>query len=49
MFLAKHEKKLAREQKILARRRAAAKAANRKLSESCNYQKQRLKVAKLHE
>ena len=48
-FLAKYEKKLAREQKILARRRDAAKAANRKLSESRNYQKQRLKVAMVHE
>ena len=48
-FLAKYEKKLAREQKILAKRREVAKAANRKLSESRNYQKQRLKVAKVYE
>ena len=48
-FLSKYEKKLAREQKILSKRREAAKAANRKLSESANYQKQRLKVAKIYE
>ena len=48
-FLAKYEEKLAREQKILSRRREAAKADNRTLSESRNYQKQRLKVAKVYE
>ena len=48
-FLSKYEKKLAREQKILSKRREAAKAANRNLSESANYQKQRLKVAKVYE
>ncbi len=48
-FLAKFKHKLAREQKVLARRREAAKAANRKLSESSNYQQQRIKVAKLYE
>ena len=48
-FLAKLQDKLAREQKILAKRRAVAKAQQRKLSESRNYQKQRVKVAKLYE
>ena len=48
-FLAKYEKKLAREQKILSKRREVAKSNNRKLSESANYQKQRLKVAKVYE
>lgn len=48
-FLAKLERKLAREQKILAKRREVAKAQQRKLSECSNYQKQRLKVAKVYE
>ncbi len=48
-FLAKLEHKLAREQKVLGKRREVAKAAHRKLSESSNYQKQRLKVAKVYE
>ena len=48
-FLAKLQDKLAREQKILAKRRAVAKAQQRKLSESRNYQKQRVKVAKFYE
>lgn len=48
-FLASFEHKLAREQKSLAKRRAVAKTENRKLSESSNYQKQRIKVAKLYE
>ncbi len=48
-FLAKLQDKLAREQKILAKRRAVAKADQRKLSESGNYQKQKLKVAKVYE
>ena len=48
-FLSKLQDKLAREQKILAKRRAAAKADQRKLSESRNYQKQKLKVAKVYE
>ena len=48
-FLSKLQGKLAREQKVLAKRRAAAKADQRKLSESRNYQKQRLKVAKVYE
>ncbi|WP_413501457.1 RNA-guided endonuclease TnpB family protein, partial [Psychrobacter maritimus] len=45
-FLSKLQDKLAREQKILAKRRAVAKADQRKLSESRNYQKQKIKVAK---
>ena len=48
-FLSKLQDKLAREQKILAKRRAVAKADQRKLSESRNYQKQKLKVAKVYE
>lgn len=48
-FLSKLQHKLAREQKILAKRRAVAKAANRKLSDSRNYQKQKFKVAKVYE
>ncbi|WP_413501296.1 IS200/IS605 family element RNA-guided endonuclease TnpB [Psychrobacter maritimus] len=48
-FLSKLQDKLAREQKILAKRRAVAKADQRKLSESRNYQKQKIKVAKVYE
>ena len=48
-FLNQLSKKLAKEQKILSRRALTTKKANRKLSESKNYQKQRLKVAKIHE
>jgi putative transposase len=48
-FLSKLQGKLARAQKVLAKRRAAAKADQRKLSESRNYQKQKLKVAKVYE
>ena len=48
-FLSKLQNKLAREQKILAKRREGAKAANRKLSDSRNYQKQKIKVAKVYE
>lgn len=48
-FLSKLQSKLAREQKILAKRREVAKADQRKLSESSNYQKQKLKVAKVYE
>src|SRR5690606_31085230 len=47
--LSKLQDKLAREQKILAKRRAVAKADQRKLSESRNYQKQKTKVAKVYE
>lgn len=48
-FLKQLSEKLAEEQKILSRRALAAKKAGRKLSESKNYQKQRVKVAKIHE
>ena len=48
-FLKKLSEKLAKEQKILSRRALAVKKAGRKLSESKNYQKQRVKVAKIHE
>ena len=48
-FLSKLQHKLAREQKILAKRRAVAEVANRKLSDSRNYQKQKFKVAKVYE
>ena len=48
-FLSKLSKKLAKEQKRLSRRALAAKIEGRKLSDSKNYQKQRIKVAKTHE
>ncbi|WP_201595520.1 IS200/IS605 family element RNA-guided endonuclease TnpB [Psychrobacter fulvigenes] len=48
-FLSKLQARLAKEQKILAKRREVAKTANRKLSESRNYQKQKVKVAKVYE
>lgn len=48
-FLNQLSKKLAKEQKILSRRALAAKKEGRKLSDSKNYQKQRIKVAKIHE
>ena len=48
-FLISASKKLAKEQKILSRRGLLAKQRGKKLSESMNYQKQRLKVARLHE
>ena len=48
-FLKKLSKKLAKEQKILSRRALVAKQSGKKLSESMNYQKQRIKVAKIHE
>ena len=48
-FINQLSTKLAKEQKILSRRALAAKKANRKLSDSMNYQKQRIKVAKIHE
>ena len=43
------ENKLAKEQNILSRRMRIAISNNKKLSESKNYQKQRIKVAKIHE
>ena len=48
-FLNQLSKKLAKEQKILSRRALAAKKEGRKLSDSKNYQKQRMKVAKIHD
>ena len=45
----KLERKFAKEQKVLSRRREQAKKDERKLSESKNYQKQRIKVARIHE
>ena len=48
-FLNQLSKKLAKEQKCLSRRALAAKNSGRKLSDSKNYQKQRMKVAKIHE
>ena len=48
-FLTSLSKKLAKEQKILSRREFLAKKKGIKLSEFSNYQKQKLKVARLHE
>ena len=48
-FLVSLSKKLVKEQKILSRRGFLAKKKGVKLSESSNYQKQKLKVARLHE
>ena len=47
--LKKYEDKLAKEQKKLSRKYEQAKKDGRLLSESKNYQKQKLKVAKIHE
>ena len=48
-FLSKLSKKLAKEQKILSRQGLLAKKNGRKLSDCRNYQKQKLKVARIHE
>jgi len=48
-FLTSLSKKLAREQKVLSRRTLLAKKKGQKLSDCRNYQKQRLKVARIHE
>ena len=48
-FLVCASKKLRREQKILSRRGLLARQRGVNLSDCSNYQKQRLKVAKLHE
>lgn len=48
-FYRSHEKRLAREQRKLSRRLEVAKRHNRKLDECKNYQKQKLKVARIHE
>ena len=47
-FTKEYEKRLKREQRKLSRRRRLAKSSNRKLSESKNYQKQKKRVAKIH-
>lgn len=49
LFFRKLEQKLAKEQRKLSRRREQALKAGRRLSECKNYQKQRIKVAKIHE
>ena len=48
-FLISASKKLAKEQKVLSRRALIAQQSGKKLSESMNYQKQKLKVARIHE
>ena len=48
-FLVLASKKLVKEQKILSRRGLLAKQKGKSLNDCMNYQKQRLKVAKLHE
>ena len=48
-FLKKFSKKLAKEQKILSRRALGAKRLGRSLNDCMSYQKQKLKVARLHE
>jgi len=48
-YFRKLEKKLAKEQRKLSRRKERAKQCGVKLSEAKNYQKQKLKVARLHE
>ena len=48
-FLVSLSKTLAKEQKVLSRRALLAKKKGVKLSDSSNYQKQKLKVAKIHE
>ena len=48
-FLISASKKLAKEQKILSRRGSLAKQRGKSLNDCMNYQKQRLKVARLHE
>ena len=48
-FLTSLSKKLAREQKVLSRRTLLAKKKGQKLSDCRNYQKQKLKVARIHE
>lgn len=45
----KHKKKLARIDRSLSRKREQAKKENRRLSDSKNYQKQKIKRARLHE
>ena len=48
-FLISLSQKLVREQKVLSRRAHLAKKKGKKLSDCRNYQKQKLKVARIHE
>ena len=48
-WLRKLESKLAKAQRILARRKEVAKLQDKPLLDAKNYQKQRMKVARLHE
>lgn len=48
-FLKKQEMRLVKEQRKLSRRLLRAKESNRNLDECKNYQKQKLKAAKIHE
>ncbi len=48
-FFRSLEKKLAKEQRILSRRKERAKKEGRKLSDAKNYQKQKRKISLLHE
>lgn len=48
-FLSNLLEKLVKEQRILSRRLRIAKKSNKELSDCKNYQKQRIKVAKIHE
>ena len=48
-FLVRSSRKLAREQKILSRRGLLARQRGKSLNDCMNYQKQRLKVARIHE
>lgn len=47
--LKKYSRKLAKEQRSLSRKREAAKKDGRELWKSSNYQKQKIKVARVHE
>lgn len=47
-FTKEYEKRLKREQRKLSRKGRLAKSSNKKLSESKNYQKQKKKIAKIH-
>jgi len=48
-FLVRSSKKLIKEQRILSRRALVAQQRGKSLNDCSNYQKQRLKVARLHE
>ena len=48
-YLTSLSKKLIREQRVLSRRALLAKKKGRKLSDCSNYQKQKVKVARIHE